>query len=158
MKQEYEVLFTPWKIGSCEIKNRIVLCSMGGTSIFGWMEPNHFDKEAANFFLERAKNNVGLIIPGIAPIRDTLGGRWLYQNKKMFRQLKDFMEEIHATGAKLFVQLTAGMGRAWGISDEVLPPQKPGAEGAGKAHPGHRLSAGQPQPAALPLGRGGHLP
>ena len=45
MKQEYEVLFTPWKIGNCEIKNRIVLCSMGGTSIFGWMEPNHFDKE-----------------------------------------------------------------------------------------------------------------
>ena len=120
MNERYEALFTPWKIGNVEIKNRIVLCPMGGTSLFGWMEPNHFDKEAANFFLERAKNNVGLIIPGIAPIRDTLGGRWLYQNKKMFRQLKDFMEEIHATGAKLFVQLTAGMGRAWGISDEVL--------------------------------------
>ena len=27
--------------------------------------------------------NVGLIIPGIAPLRDTLGGRWLYQNKKI---------------------------------------------------------------------------
>ena len=120
MNERYEALFTPWKIGNVEIKNRIVLCPMGGTSLFGWMEPNHFDKEAANFFLERAKNNVGLIIPGIAPIRDTLGGRWLYQNKKMFRQLKDFMEEIHATGAKLFVQLTAGMGRSWGISDEVM--------------------------------------
>ena len=23
MKQEYEALFTPWKIGNCEIKNRI---------------------------------------------------------------------------------------------------------------------------------------
>ena len=57
MKQEYEPLFTPWKIGNVEIKNRIVMCSMGGTSIFGWMEPNHFDKEAANFLLERAKNN-----------------------------------------------------------------------------------------------------
>lgn len=71
MKQEYEALFTPWHIGNVEIKNRIVQCSMGGTSIFGWMEPNHFDKEAANFLLERAKNNVGLILPGIAPIRDT---------------------------------------------------------------------------------------
>ena len=50
MKQEYEALFTPWKIGNVEIKNRIVLCPMGGTSLFGWMEPNHFDKEAANFF------------------------------------------------------------------------------------------------------------
>ncbi len=120
MNQKYEALFTPWKIGNVEIKNRIVLCPMGGTSLFGWMEPNHFDKEAANFFLERARNNVGLIIPGIAPIRDTIGGRWLYQNKKMFRELKDYMEKIHATGAKLFVQLTAGMGRSWGISDEVM--------------------------------------
>lgn len=124
MNQTYEALFTPWKIGKVEIKNRIVLCPMGGTSLFGWMEPNHFDLEAANFFLERARNNVGLIIPGIAPIRDTIGGRWLYQNKKMFRQLKPYMEEIHQTGAKLFVQLTAGMGRSWGISDEVLPLHK----------------------------------
>lgn len=67
MKQEYEALFTPWKIGNVEIKNRIVMCSMGGTSIFGWMEPNHFDKEAANFLLERARNNVGLILPASPP-------------------------------------------------------------------------------------------
>ena len=85
MNSEYSALFTPWKIGNVEIKNRIVLCPMGGTSLFGWMEPNHFDKEAANFFLERAKNNVGLISPGIAPLKDTIGNRWLYQNKKMFR-------------------------------------------------------------------------
>lgn len=124
MNQTYEALFTPWKIGNVEIKNRIVLCPMGGTSLFGWMEPKHFDKEAANFFMERARNNVGLIIPGIAPIRDTIGGRWLYQNKKMFRELKPYMEEIHQTGAKLFVQLTAGMGRSWGISDQVLPLHK----------------------------------
>lgn len=117
MKQEYEALFTPWKIGDVEIKNRIVMCSMGGTSIFGWMEPNHFDKEAANFLLERAKNNVGLILPGIAPIRDTMGGRWLYQNKGKFKQLKEFMDEFHKTGAKMFIQITAGMGRAMAIND-----------------------------------------
>ena len=63
MKQEYAALFTPWKIGNVEIKNRIVMTSMGGTSIFGWMEPNHFDEEAANFLLERAKSDVGLILP-----------------------------------------------------------------------------------------------
>ena len=121
MDAKYEPLFTPWKIGNVEIKNRIVLCPMGGTSLFGWMEPNHFDKEAAKFFIERANNNVGLIIPGIAPIRDTLGGRWLWQNKKMFKELKPFMEEIHKTGAKLFVQLTAGMGRSWAITDHIVP-------------------------------------
>ncbi|MDL2300670.1 FAD-dependent oxidoreductase [Clostridiaceae bacterium OttesenSCG-928-D20] len=120
MDPKYEPLFTPWKIGNVEIKNRIVLCPMGGTSLFGWMEPNHFDKEAAAFFLERAKNNVGLIIPGIAPIKDTMGGRWLYKNKKMFEELKPFMEEIHKTGAKLFVQITAGMGRSWAITDHLV--------------------------------------
>ncbi len=118
--KEYEALFTPWRIRDVEIKNRIVLCPMGGTSLFGWMEPNHFDKEAAAFFLERARNNVGLIIPGIAPIKDTIGGRWLYKNKKMFKELKAFMAEIHETGAKLFVQITAGMGRSWAITTPLV--------------------------------------
>lgn len=41
MNKDLDVLFTPWKIGNCEIKNRIVITSMGGTSIFGWMEPKY---------------------------------------------------------------------------------------------------------------------
>ena len=126
MDAKYEALFTPWKIGNVEIKNRIVMCPMGGTSLFGWFELTGcgFDKEAAKLFLERAQNNVGLIIPGIAPLRDTFWGKWLWQNPKMFRELKDFMDEIHKTGAKLFVQLTAGMGRSWAITELVGPLHK----------------------------------
>ena len=120
MDSKYESLFTPWKIKNCEIKNRIVMTSMGGTSIFGWMEPNHFDKEAANFLLERAKNNVGLILPGIAPIRDIRLGKWLYQGKGKFKKLKEFMDEFHKTGAKMFVQLTAGFGRSLAINDIMV--------------------------------------
>ncbi|MBP3674714.1 MAG: FAD-dependent oxidoreductase [Oscillospiraceae bacterium] len=121
MDTKYEALFTPWKIGNVEIKNRIVMCPMGGTSLFGWMEVTgcHFDKEAAKLFLERAQNNVGLIIPGIAPVRDTIWGKWLWQNPGMFKDLKVFMDEIHKTGAKVFIQLTAGMGRSWAIPDMV---------------------------------------
>ena len=126
MDAKYEALFTPWKIGNVEIKNRIVLCPMGGTSLFGWFELTgcKFDKEAANFFLERARNNVGLIIPGIAPLRDTIWGRWLWQNEKMFDDLAEFVEEIHKTGAKIFIQLTAGMGRSWAITDHIAPLHK----------------------------------
>ncbi|MBQ8210410.1 MAG: FAD-dependent oxidoreductase [Clostridia bacterium] len=126
MDQKYEALFTPWKIGNVEIKNRIVMCPMGGTSLFGWFELGgcHFDKEAAKLFIERANNNVGLIIPGIAPLRDTFWGKWLWQNPKMFEELKEFMDEIHKTGAKLFVQLTAGMGRSWAITELVAPLHK----------------------------------
>ena len=101
MNEQYAPLLTSWKIGKCEIKNRFVLTSMGGTSIFGWMEPNHFDEEAAKFLLDRAKENVGLILPGIAPIRDILLGKWLYQGTGKFAKLKEFMKEFHKTGAKL---------------------------------------------------------
>ncbi len=118
MKQEYESLFTPWKIGNLEIKNRIVLAPMGGTCIFGWMEPggSHFDKEAARLLLKIAKHDCGLVIPGIAPVKDMLGGKWLYQNKRKFSELADFMDELHATGAKMFVQMTAGFGRSFALT------------------------------------------
>lgn len=120
MDESVKELFTPWKIGNVEIKNRIVVTSMGGTSIFGWMEPNHFDKESANFLLERAKNNVGLILPGIAPIKDILFGKWLYQGKGKFKKLKEFMDEFHKTGCKMFIQLTAGFGRSLAINDLMV--------------------------------------
>ena len=119
MNEKYSALFTPWKIGNVEIKNRIVQCSMGGTSLFGWLEPNHFDKEAAYFLLNRAQDGVGLVLPGMQCVRDTLGipGRkWLWQNDKMFKQLKPYMEEYHKTGGKLFIQLAAGFGRSMAIN------------------------------------------
>lgn len=119
MNEKYNALFTPWKIGNVEIPNRIVQCSMGGTSLFGWLEPNHFDKEAAYFLLNRAQDGVGLILPGMQCVRDTMGipGRkWLYQNDKMFKELKPYMEEFHKTGSKLFIQLAAGFGRSMAIN------------------------------------------
>ena len=119
MNKEYEPLFTQWKIRDLTIKNRIVLAPMGGTCLFGWMEPNHFDKEAAKLLMKIADNNCGLIIPGIAPVRDVLGRQWLYKNKRKFVQLAKFMDEVHKTGAKLFVQLTAGFGRSMALSDSL---------------------------------------
>ena len=124
MDKKYESLFTPWKIGNVEIKNRIVLCPMGGTSIFGWMEPHHFDKDAADFFMDLAKNNVGLIIPGIAPLRNLIGNGWLYKAKGAFKKLKPYMEEFHKTGAKMFIQLTAGFGRSFSIPNSMVPMLK----------------------------------
>ena len=120
MNPKYEALFTPWKVGNVEVKNRIVQCSMGGTSLFGWMEPSHLDKEAAYFLLNRAQDGVGLVLPGMQCIKDAIGGRWLYQNEKMFKDLKKYMEEFHKTGAKLFIQLAAGMGRSMAITKPMI--------------------------------------
>ena len=120
MNQKYEPLFTPWKIGNVEIKNRIVQCSMGGTSLFGWLEPCHFDKEAANHLLERSKHNVGLVLPGMQCVRDTMGKRWLYQNDRMFKELAEWMPEFHKYGGKLFIQLAAGFGRSMAVNGMMV--------------------------------------
>ena len=124
MDKKFEPLFTPWKIGNVEIKNRIVLCPMGGTSIFGWMERHHFDKDAADFFMDLAKHDVGLVIPGIAPLRNLLGGQWLYKADGAFKKLKEYMKEFHKTGAKLFIQLTAGFGRSFSVPNSLVPMLK----------------------------------
>ncbi len=119
MEKELEPLFTPWKIGKCEIKNRIVLTSMGGTDLFGWMERNHFDKEGARFILSVAENNAGLVLPGCQPVYNPMFGQWLYKNKKMYSDFAQWMPEFHKTGAKLFIQLTAGFGRSFSISKDM---------------------------------------
>ena len=116
MDKNLEPLFTPWKIGNVEIKNRIVLTSMGGTDLFGWMEKNHFDEAGADFILEVAKNNAGLLLPGCQPVYNPMYGQWLHKNKKMYKDLAEWMPKFHATGAKLFVQLTAGFGRSFTVS------------------------------------------
>ncbi len=116
MDKRFGPLFTPWKIGNCEIKNRVVLTSMGGTDLLGWMEKNHFDRAGARFILEAAQNDVGLVLPGCQPVYNPMFGQWLHKNKKMYRDLAAWMPEFHKTGAKLFVQLTAGFGRSFTIS------------------------------------------
>ncbi len=115
MEQRLEPLFTPWKIGNCEIKNRIVLTSMGGTNLLGWMEVNHFDEAGAHFIMEVAKNNCGLVLPGCQPVYNPMLGQWLHKKKKMYKELAEWMPKFHETGAKLFVQLTAGFGRSFTI-------------------------------------------
>ena len=89
---------------------------MGGTNIFGWMEKNHFDKAGAEFLMEVAKNNAGLLLPGCQPIYNPMFGQWLYKNDQMYKDLAKWMPEFHKTGAKLFIQLTAGFGRSFTIS------------------------------------------
>ena len=116
MNKKYEPLFTPFKIGEVEIPNRIVQCSMGGTTLFGWLEPSHFDTEAANFLLSRARDGVGLVLPGMQVIRDTFMRKWLDQNRHMYKQVKPFMEEYHKTGGKFFIQLAGGFGRSMAVT------------------------------------------
>ena len=57
----YEMLFTPFKIGKMEVKNRLVMSPMGTNSAF---TNGRKDAQEIDYFIERAKGGVGMIIMG----------------------------------------------------------------------------------------------
>ena len=115
---QYESLFTPFSIGNCEIKNRFVLEPMEGTNIIDWLQETKFrGNEVHDYYIERAKNNIGLIIPGMIPLRSLLQAKWLPDHPEVFKDLKPLMDEIHSYGTKVFFQIGAGWGRALTAND-----------------------------------------
>lgn len=85
---------------------------MEGTAPIEWMTGYKFNEHTKRYLLERARNNVGLIIPGIVTVKSAIGGKWLHKSGKKFtKELKELMDEIHKEDCKLFVQLGAGFGR-----------------------------------------------
>ncbi len=110
MKGQYEALFTPMKVGGITLKNRIILCAMGGTSPIGF--DGKFVERTHAYYVERAKANVGLMIPGVTAVQG-MGHGWLYESEALFMgPIKKLMDDIHGYGAKFFLQLGAGFGRA----------------------------------------------
>ena len=120
MAGKYQALFTPLKIGTVQIKNRIVMCPMGGTAL---IENGRFHETAAKFYIERAKGGVGLIVPGIAHITDMWGrGGWLHEAMAAnLEPLRRTMKTLHSYDCKLFMQIGAGMGRVLSIHSGMLP-------------------------------------
>ena len=68
MDKKYEALFTPFRIGTCEIKNRVIIPAMEGTNIVDNMAGPKFNEKSHDYYIERAKNDVGLFIPGMIPV------------------------------------------------------------------------------------------
>ena len=63
----FDILFSPIKIGSLEIKNRIVM----NAAEFSLGQINGCPTERLmDYYEERAKGEVGLIIPGICRVND----------------------------------------------------------------------------------------
>ena len=118
MEKKYEALFTPMQVGGVTIKNRFVHAPMEGTAPIEWMTGYKFNKHARQYLVDRAKNEVGLIIPGIVTVKSVIGGKWLYKSKnKFFNELKELMDEVHSYDSRMFVQLGAGFGRVMLMAD-----------------------------------------
>lgn len=100
------MLFTPMKIGTCEIKNRIVMSPM----LMGF---GQFDGTATeqmmDYYEERAKGGTGLIITEITRINDKTGAAAFAQlsmsNDSTIPSMAELANRIHKHGAKIFVQL-----------------------------------------------------
>ena len=115
---KYEALFTPLKVGGVTIKNRFVHAPMEGTAPLEWTTGYKFNEHAKEYLLDRARKEVGLIIPGIITVKSMIGGKWLYKSGKKFqKELTEFMDEIHKNDCKMFIQLGAGFGRVMVMID-----------------------------------------
>lgn len=110
MKREHEILFTPFKIGNLEIKNRIVMTAMSGTAL---ISKGAFNEGIREYYIERAKNGVGLIVSGLSVAYDMFGrDYWINDAKEAFDgPVRELVKGIHEEGAKFFMQIGAGLGR-----------------------------------------------
>ena len=109
MQERYSSLFSPVKIGSVTLKNRVILTAMGGTSFLG--HDGKFNPHIRDYYMARVRGGVGLIVPGVTGVKDVNG--YLYEKEDIFLgPVKEVIDEIHSYGAKYFFQLGAGFGRA----------------------------------------------
>lgn len=103
---KYEILGSPMKIGSCEIKNRVVLAPM--LMGFGQFDGTPTQK-LMDYYEERAKGGTGLIITEITRVNDKTGSAAFAQlaasHDYHIKPLSELAERIHKHGAKIFIQL-----------------------------------------------------
>ena len=112
---KYEKLFTPVKIGNCEIKNRFAMAPMGPLGLSdsegGW------NQRGIDYYTERAKGGTGLIITGVTFSDCEVEKQSMpncpnstYNPVHFVRTSKEMTERIHAYGSKIFLMMSAGFG------------------------------------------------
>ncbi len=102
----FEIMSSPMKIGTCEIKNRIVMPPM----LMGF---GQFDgtptKKMMDYYEERAKGGCGLVMTEITRINDQTGSAAFAQlavsHDYHIEPLRELAQRVQKHGAKFFVQL-----------------------------------------------------
>jgi len=126
---KYKKLFEPIKIGNLEIKNRIVFAPLCNT---GMLDTNgSFTQQAVEYYKERAKGGVGLIVSGASKVENDIekiipghNGRALISISAISK-ITEIVEMCHYFGAKIFVQLFAGDGYNNPLPNPVGPSENP---------------------------------
>ena len=116
----YDSIFEPIDINKITIKNRLVMAPMGNISMCD--ETGRPKDQMIEYFVERAKGGVGLITTGLIPISQGIdptvvepGGLSYFpridRSRSVFAGWRDLSAGVHNFGAKIFIQLTPGLGR-----------------------------------------------
>jgi len=117
---EYSRIFEPCRIGTLELKNRIVLPPMGT----GYSEGRKIWRRILDYYEARAKGGAGLIITeGVAPSPRCQGPRQLsLGDDEDLAGWRELVRVVHRHGAKLAVQLHhAGYEHRKGSFVQVAP-------------------------------------
>ena len=109
----YPRLLEPIKIGSVEIRNRVAMGAMGN---FNLATPDGaFSQRCVDYFIERARGGVGLIVTGVCKIENEIEffppSAVPLITPAAGPPLLELSEAVHALGSKIFVQLAGGFGR-----------------------------------------------
>jgi 2-enoate reductase len=114
---KYKELFEPIQINKLRIKNKTSMAPMGPV---GYVDAyGGFNQRIQDYYVERAKNDVGLIITGICSV--DMQGEGIPANGlpsptsnplAFIHSTYQMNERIHAYDAKIFLQLTGGLGRS----------------------------------------------
>jgi len=116
----YSSMFSPIKVNTCEIKNRLVMGPMGNVNMAD--ETGRPSEKMISYFEARAKGGVGLITTGLVPtvhgIDPTVTEKdelsyfpRIDRSRTNLVGWRNLAYSVHSYGAKLFIQLTAGLGR-----------------------------------------------
>lgn len=130
----YTKLFSPIKVNKMTIKNRIVMAPMGNITMCE--ETGRPNEQMIQYLVERAKGGVGLITTGLIPVSFGVdpsiiepGDRTYFPRidtgRSCFSGWRQLAQGVHAHGAKIFIQLTPGLGRVGNpqclVNDLKLP-------------------------------------
>ncbi|NRW28453.1 2,4-dienoyl-CoA reductase-like NADH-dependent reductase (Old Yellow Enzyme family) [Clostridium beijerinckii] len=108
---DYKKLFTPFKIGSMEVKNRIVFSPIG---INASNSDGTISNDEIDYYEERARGGAGLIIMGAQFIshdiaQGPLSG--ILEHTYVIPKLTTLCETVQRYGARIAAQLCCGTGR-----------------------------------------------
>ncbi|RNM05028.1 FAD-dependent oxidoreductase [Dickeya undicola] len=116
MNPNHKILFEPFNIGKLEIKNRFVMAPMGPGGLCD--ADGCFNERGAEYYIERARGGTGLIMTGVTMVENDIEKCALpsmpcptLNPLNFIKTAKMMTERIHAYGAKIFLQLSAGFGR-----------------------------------------------